>query len=117
MPTNSTSRPNSWRRAAGVERFEVCWQSAGRTDEAWLGPDIRDVVRGTGRAGETDGVVICPIGFVSDHLEILYDLDIELADVAKTAGVTYTRTASLNDDPAFMAVLADVIGAATNAAS
>jgi len=104
-------------RAAGVERFEVCWQSAGRTDEAWLGPDIRDVVRELGRAGETDGVVICPIGFVSDHLEILYDLDIELADVAKTAGVTYTRTASLNDDPAFMAVLADVIGAATNAAS
>ncbi len=85
--------------AAGIERYEVCWQSAGRTPEPWLGPDIRDVVRDLGRSGDTDGVVICPVGFVSDHLEVLFDLDIELAAVAEAAGITYVRTASLNDDP------------------
>ncbi len=93
--------------AAGLSRWLVAWQSAGRTPEPWLGPDVREVVGQLGRAGHTDGVVVCPIGFVADHLEILYDIDIELADVARRAGLRFARTASLNDDSAFMGVLAD----------
>jgi ferrochelatase len=98
--------------AAGIPRWLVAWQSAGRTPEPWLGPDVRQVVRQLGRDEETDGVVVCPIGFVADHLEVLYDLDIELAAVAVEAGVRYARTASLNDDPAFLGVLAEVVCAA-----
>jgi len=55
---------------------------------------------------------VCPIGFVADHLEVLYDLDVELAAVAAQCGLDYARTASLNDDRAFVSVLADVVTAA-----
>jgi ferrochelatase len=63
-----------------------------------------------------DAVVVCPIGFVADHLEVLYDLDVEVADLASSLGLGYARTASLNDDPAFIDTLADVILAADGAA-
>jgi len=101
--------------AAGLEDWLVVWQSAGRTPDPWLGPDVRDEVRRLAEDGSTDAVVVCPIGFVADHLEVLYDLDIELAAVAAECGIGYTRTASLNDDPAFVSVLADVIIAADEA--
>jgi ferrochelatase len=76
---------------------------------------VRDVVRRLGAEGSADAVVVCPIGFVADHLEVLYDLDVELAGVAASCGVAYARTASLNDDPTFVSVLADVIIAADDA--
>ena len=98
--------------AAGLRRHVVAWQSAGRTPEPWLGPDIRDVVRQVAAEGSADAVIVCPIGFVADHLEILYDIDIELATVAAEVGLPWARTASLNDDPRFIAVLADVVHAA-----
>jgi len=98
--------------AAGVPRWRVAWQSAGRTPEPWLGPDVRDTVRRLADEGGTDTVLVCPIGFVADHLEVLYDLDVELAAVAAQCGLDYARTASLNDDPAFVSVLADVVTAA-----
>ena len=101
--------------AAGLERWGVAWQSAGRTPEPWLGPDVRDEVRRLAAEGGTDVVIVCPIGFVSDHLEVLYDLDVELAAVAAGCGLGYRRTASLNDDPAFLRVLADVVTAADEA--
>jgi protoporphyrin/coproporphyrin ferrochelatase len=101
---------------AGLADWSVAWQSAGRTPEPWLGPDIRDEVRRLAAEGETDDVVVCPIGFVADHLEVLYDLDIELAAVAASVGLAYARTSSLNDDPAFIAALADVVTAADPAA-
>jgi len=91
--------------AAGISRFEVAWQSAGRTAEPWIGPDILEVVAGLPARG-ISSVVICPVGFVADHLEVLYDVDVDAAAVAATAGVTLVRTASLNDDPAFLDVLA-----------
>jgi ferrochelatase len=97
---------------AGLDDWLVAWQSAGRTPEPWLGPDVRDVVRRLGTGGGTEAVVVCPIGFVADHLEVLYDLDVEVAQVAAEAGLEYARTASLNDDPAFIGVLADLITAA-----
>ena len=101
--------------AAGLRHWGVAWQSAGRTPEPWLGPDVRDEVRRLAAEGGTDAVVVCPIGFVADHLEVLYDLDVELAAVAVECGLGYGRTASLNDDPAFVRVLADVITAADEA--
>jgi len=96
---------------AGLARWQVAWQSAGRTPEPWLGPDVRDVVRqlAADESEGVDGVVVCPIGFVTDHLEVLYDLDVELAAVATEVGLLFARTASLNDDPRFIGVLADVI--------
>jgi ferrochelatase len=97
--------------AADLDRWHVAWQSAGRTPEPWLGPDIRDVVRQLAEAGAVDGVVVCPIGFVTDHLEVLYDLDVELAAVASEVGLALARTTSLNDDPRFIGVLADVVSA------
>jgi ferrochelatase len=99
--------------AAGLTRWQVAWQSAGRTPEPWLGPDVRDVISELGEAGEVDGVLLCPIGFVSDHLEVLYDLDVEAAAVAASSGLALARTASLNDDPRLIAALADAISAVT----
>ena len=75
--------------AAGLEEWFVAWQSAGRTPEPWLGPDVRDLVRQFAADGRTDAVVVCPIGFVADHLEVLYDLDVELAGVAAASGLAY----------------------------
>jgi protoporphyrin/coproporphyrin ferrochelatase len=93
---------------AGVPSFDVAWQSAGRTSDPWLGPDILDALRQKREDGFTD-VVSCPIGFVSDHLEVLFDLDIEAQSVAREIGLNLVRTASLNDDPAFTSILANVI--------
>jgi len=94
--------------AAGLRRFDIGWQSAGRTPEPWLGPDILERLRALPSQG-VDAVVICPAGFTSDHLEVLYDLDIEASRVAAEVGVTFARTASLNADPRMCAALADLV--------
>jgi ferrochelatase len=96
---------------AGIRDWSVGWQSAGRTDDQWLGPDVNVVIRAVAGAGGA-GVVVCPIGFVSDHLEVLYDVDIEARATAERSGLRFARTRSLNDDPEFCAVLADVVLAA-----
>jgi ferrochelatase len=101
----------SARRAAevaGVARWDTAWQSAGRTADPWLGPDILEVLR-TKRAAGTTHLVSCPIGFVSDHLEVLFDIDIQAADIAREIDLTLVRTPSLNSDPAFIDVLARVV--------
>ncbi|HZN15881.1 MAG TPA: ferrochelatase [Acidimicrobiales bacterium] len=90
--------------AAGVTDWHVAWQSAGRTPEPWIGPDVLDAMRHLHR-----DVVVVPCGFVSDHLEILYDLDVVAQQVADDLGVSFRRTESLNDDPRFLRVLADVV--------
>ena len=93
---------------AGLGSWRTAWQSAGRTPEPWLGPDILDVVRGLTAEG-FDGVVVCPTGFVSDHLEVLYDVDVEARAVAEETGLRLERTTSLNDDPRFIETLAGVV--------
>ncbi|MGI8794068.1 MAG: ferrochelatase [Acidimicrobiales bacterium] len=98
--------------AAGFAEHRIAFQSAGRTPDPWLGPDLLDVVREIAAEGGT-GIVVCPAGFTSDHLEVLYDIDIEAAAIAAEAGIELARTASLNADPAFCALLADLV---TNAA-
>ncbi|HEY5155098.1 MAG TPA: ferrochelatase, partial [Acidimicrobiales bacterium] len=73
----------------------------------WRGPDILAVIRDLGETGRTGGVAVCAQGFVSDHLEVLYDLDIEARRVAEEHGLAFARTRSLNAEPAVMAALAD----------
>jgi ferrochelatase len=103
--------------AAGLRPpdWSVAWQSAGRTPEPWLEPDVRAEVRRLAEADTVDAVLVCPIGFVADHLEVLYDLDVEVAGAAAQFGLGYARTKSLNDDPAFIDVLAGVVLAADEA--
>jgi ferrochelatase len=95
---------------AGLDQWagwSVAWQSAGRTADPWRGPDVLDVVRDLAATGRAEGVLVCPQGFVSDHLEVLYDLDIEAASVAAEVGLAFGRTRVLNDDPAVLGALAD----------
>jgi ferrochelatase len=93
---------------AGVHHWDTAWQSAGRTPDPWIGPDILQVLRTKHDGGVTD-IVSCPIGFVSDHLEVLFDIDVEAQGVAKEIGLNLVRTKSLNDDAAFMRLLAKVV--------
>jgi ferrochelatase len=86
----------------------VAWQSAGRTADPWIGPDLLVEMRRVADEGATS-VVVCPVGFVSDHLEVLYDLDIEARRLADSLGIGFARTASLNDDPGFVHLIADVV--------
>ncbi|MEI7593408.1 MAG: ferrochelatase [Actinomycetes bacterium] len=87
--------------------WELAWQSAGRTPEPWRGPDILEVIRDLGASQQFEGVAVCAQGFVSDHLEVLYDLDIEAAALARECGLAFSRTRSLNDDPVVMGSLAE----------
>lgn len=87
----------------GIADWQLAWQSAGRTPEPWRGPDIAEVLRAT---GDVAGILVCPQGFVSDHLEVLYDLDVDAARIAADAGLAFARTASINAEPAVMAALA-----------
>lgn len=96
----------------GLDEWDVAWQSIGRTRDVWLGPSVLHELDELGRDGRTQGVLISAIGFVSDHLEVLYDLDIEAAKRAAENGLSFARTACVNDDAAVMAALADRVIAA-----
>ncbi|WJH32519.1 ferrochelatase [Paenibacillus sp. CC-CFT747] len=96
---------------AGVEEWQFAWQSAGRTATPWLGPDILDVLETLKREEAVENVLVCPVGFVSDHLEVLYDLDIEAKRKAAELGIHLERTESLNTDPLYMQTLSDVVAA------
>jgi ferrochelatase len=95
------------RLALSPSGWDLGWQSAGRTPEPWRGPDVLEVIRDLGATGDCDGVLVCPQGFTSDHLEILYDLDVEARRVAADVGLGFARTRSMNDAPAVIAALAD----------
>jgi ferrochelatase len=90
---------------ARLPRWSVAWQSAGRTADPWIGPSILDVLPELAARG-VRGVVVCPAGFVSEHLEVLYDLDIEASQLATTLHLAFARTALPNDDSRFLAMLA-----------
>jgi ferrochelatase len=87
-------------------QWALAWQSAGRTPEPWRGPDVLEVLRDLAGTGRAAGVLVCAQGFTADHLEVLYDLDIEAAGVAAELGLPFARTRSLNADPTVMAALA-----------
>ncbi|WCO67925.1 ferrochelatase [Iamia majanohamensis] len=94
----------------------LAWQSAGRTPEPWRGPDILQVLRDLADTGRADGVLVCPQGFVTDHLEVGYDLDIEARGVADEVGLAFARTRTVDADPAVMGALADRVVATADAA-
>jgi ferrochelatase len=96
--------------------WQIAWQSAGRTPEPWIGPDILEVIDALGDQ-DVSGVIVSACGFVADHLEVLYDLDIEAADRASANGLAFDRTACVNDNAAIMAALADRVIAAVSAGS
>jgi protoporphyrin/coproporphyrin ferrochelatase len=93
---------------AGLQRWSFAFQSASSTGDPWLGPDVLDEL-GRLRAEGVERVLVEPIGFVSDHLEILWDLDVEGRERAEELGLEWARTESLNDDPAFVHALADLV--------
>jgi protoporphyrin/coproporphyrin ferrochelatase len=89
--------------------WRLAWQSAGRTPEPWLGPDILEVIREEAASFQVAAVLVCACGFVADHLEVLFDLDVEAAGIARGVGMTFARTPSLGADPSVMAALAELV--------
>ena len=86
--------------------WDIAWQSAGRTPEPWLGPDILQVIDDVAAQGAYQSVIVSACGFVADHLEVLYDLDIEALNHASSKGLGFSRTACVNTDPNVMNALA-----------
>jgi ferrochelatase len=94
---------------AGIEDWALVYQSrSGRPGDSWLEPDVSDYLRQARKDG-LRAAVICPIGFVCDHIEVLYDLDREAADVCREIGLEMTRAEAVNDDPRFLDMMADVV--------
>ena len=93
---------------ADLYRWSVGWQSAGRTPDPWLGPGILDLIRERAEEGAA-GIVVCACGFVADHLEVRYDLDVEARRVAEEVGLPFARAASVNDDAVVMKALAELV--------
>jgi ferrochelatase len=91
-----------------IRSYSIAYQSAGRTPEPWLGPDLSDFVRGRAAAGARR-ILAVPIGFVSDHTEILFDIDVQAAGAAHEAGATLRRTQSLNTSSTFIRALAALV--------
>lgn len=89
-------------------RWSWSYQSAGRSPEAWLGPQIQEQIPALAAQGIRD-IISIPVGFVSDHVEILYDIDIQAQAVAKEVGVRLERPPALNDDPLFIGALVEEI--------
>jgi protoporphyrin/coproporphyrin ferrochelatase len=92
---------------SALRDWSFAFQSASPTGEPWLGPDILDELEAL-HAGGVRRVLAAPVGFVSDHLEILWDLDVEAREKSAELGIEFDRIESLNDDPAFIAALADL---------
>ncbi len=93
---------------AGLDAWSFAFQSASPTGEPWLGPDILEELDSL-KAGGVERVLACPVGFVSDHLEILWDLDVEARERAAELSLEFDRVRSLNDDPAFVRGLAGLV--------
>ena len=96
-------------KAAGVKNYAVGWQSAGQTPEPWIGPDVQDLTRDLNEQKGYTTFVYTPVGFVAEHLEVLYDNDYECKVVCDDIGATYVRPAMPNDQPLFIDAMADVV--------
>lgn len=99
---------------AGASDWALVYQSrSGRPDDPWLGPDVCDYLKNEHAKNEhaagLQAVVLCPIGFLCDHVEVLYDLDHEAAGVCREVGLPMVRAAAVNDDPRFLDMMADVV--------
>jgi ferrochelatase len=95
-------------RRLGLLHWDVAWQSAGRTPEPWIGPDVNERLERAAAQGFSE-VVVTAVGFPSDHLEVFYDLDYEAQNTAARLGLRLLRTRSLNADPDYIGVLRDLV--------
>jgi ferrochelatase len=95
-------------KEVGLDDHRIAWQSVGRTADPWWGPGIDEVIPELATEGRT-ACVVCCVGFVADHLETLYDLDIEATAEAEAAGLAFARTPMPNADSAFCEMLAAVV--------
>ncbi len=94
---------------AGITDWALVFQSrSGRPEDPWLGPDVCEYLRASHAAGMA-AAVLCPIGFICDHIEVLFDLDVEAAEAARAIGLPLARAATVNDDPLFLEMMADVV--------
>jgi ferrochelatase len=102
-------KPRATVGATGVAGYACVYQSrSGRPEDPWLGPDVCEYLR-EARAGGLEAAVLSPIGFVCDHIEVLYDLDVEAAAVCREIGLPMVRAAAVNDHPRFLDMMADVV--------
>jgi ferrochelatase len=92
----------------GIRSYHTAYQSAGRTPEPWLGPDLSQHVRSRASSGVRSMLVV-PVGFVCDHTEILFDVDVQAVAAAREAGIALRRTHSLNTSPTFIRALVDLV--------
>jgi ferrochelatase len=95
-------------KAVGLKEFSVAFQSQGMTSEPWLGPTVESLIDQLAAHGHRH-VLLAPVGFVCDHVEILYDIDVAFRAYGKTKGVTVHRSESLNDSPLFIRALAAIV--------
>lgn len=93
---------------AGLTRYHRAYQSAGRTPEPWIGPDLSDLIRDLAARGALRFLVV-PIGFVCDHTEVLFDIDVQARAAAAACGATLRRSVSLNSSPTFIAALESLV--------
>lgn len=119
-PSELTAAARAISDRAGLPRWGawgVAWQSAGATPEPWAGPDLLTVIRDLSATGRSDHLVVVPHGFTSEHLEVLYDIDIEARALADELGLSLTRTDVIGADPTVMAAVArravDIVAAST----
>jgi len=103
-------------RELGLKEWRVAFQSQGMTDESWIGPTVESQIDQVARAGHRH-VLIAPVGFVSDHVEILYDIDVVFRAYGKSKGIRVWRSESLNNSPLFIRALASIVSARAEALS
>ena len=108
--TSCSRRRASSPSSAGIEEWSFSYQSESPTGEPWLGPDILDHLDDLAARGSSD-VLVCPVGFVSDHLEIRWDIDTRRRSAQPSCGLTLERIEMPNDDPRFVEVLASIVRA------
>lgn len=95
-------------QAAGLKEYRIGFQSQGMTPEPWIGPTVESQIAELAATGHRH-VLLAPIGFVADHVEILYDIDVAFRDYGKSQGVSVRRTESLNDSPLFVQALVEIV--------
>ncbi|MGE6489032.1 ferrochelatase [Paenisporosarcina sp. NPDC076898] len=96
-------------QSAGIENYEVGWQSAGQTPEPWIGPDVQDLTHELHEQKGYSTFVYTPVGFVADHLEVLFDNDYECKVVTDEIGANYYRPEMPNTQPLFIDAMSDVV--------
>jgi ferrochelatase len=101
----------------GGRPWKLAWQSrSGNPRTPWLEPDVSAMLRVMQQEGAAD-VVLCPIGFISDHVEVLYDLDFEAAQTCRDLGLNMVRAGTVNDHPRFIEALGDLVRRKTSDAA